>query len=110
MVIRSLGLDILGLFPRAPGGYHYLYVAVDKFTKWAEVEAVRIIPAGSVVKFIKGLMSRFGVLIASSPATVHSSPAISSKHIVLTLEHRYATVRWDIPGVTARQNAPTRRS
>ena len=26
-----------------------------------EVEAVRTIPAGSVVKFIKGLMSRFGI-------------------------------------------------
>ena len=28
------GLDILGPFPRAPGGYRYLYVAIDKFTKW----------------------------------------------------------------------------
>ena len=55
------GLDILGPFPRAPGGYRYLYVAIDKFTKWAEVEAVRTIPAGSAVKFIKGLVSRFGV-------------------------------------------------
>ena len=54
------GLDILGPFPRAPGGYCYLYVAIDKFTKWAEVEAVRRIPAGSTVKFIKGLVSRFG--------------------------------------------------
>ena len=55
------GLDILGPFPRAPGGYRYLYVAIDKFTKWAEVEAVRTIPAGSMVKFIKGIVSRFGV-------------------------------------------------
>ena len=55
------GLDILGPFPRAPGGYRYLYIAIDKFTKWAEVEAVRTIPAGSAVKLIKGLVSRFGV-------------------------------------------------
>ena len=54
-------LDILGPFPRAPGGYCYLYVAIDKFTKWAEVETVRTIPAGYTVKFIKGLVSRFGV-------------------------------------------------
>jgi hypothetical protein len=27
-------LDILGLFPRAVRGYRYLYVAIDKFTKW----------------------------------------------------------------------------
>ena len=61
MAVRSLGLDILGPFPRAPGGYRYLYVPMDKFTKWAEVEAVRTIPAGSAVKFINGLVSRFGV-------------------------------------------------
>ena len=44
-----------------PEGYRYLYVAIDKFTKWAEVEAVRTILAGSAVKYIKGLMSRFRV-------------------------------------------------
>ena len=55
------GLDILGPFPRALGGYRYLYVAVDKFTKWTEVEPVRTIPARSAVKFIKGLVCRFGV-------------------------------------------------
>ena len=27
------GLDILGPFPRAVGGFEYLYVAIDKFTK-----------------------------------------------------------------------------
>ena len=31
------GLDILGPFPRAVGGFEYLYVAIDKFTKWPEV-------------------------------------------------------------------------
>ena len=36
------GLDILGPFPRAPGGYRYLYIAIDKFTKWAEMEAVSL--------------------------------------------------------------------
>ena len=54
-------LDILGPFSRAPGGNRYLYVTIDKFTKWAEVEAVRTIPTESAVKFIKGLVSRFGV-------------------------------------------------
>ena len=47
----------MGPFPRVPGGYRYLYVTIDKFTKWAEVEAVCTIPAGSAIKFIKGIMS-----------------------------------------------------
>ena len=51
----------MGPFPRAPGGYRYLYVAIDKFTKWAEVEAIHTILAGSAVKFIKGLVNQFGV-------------------------------------------------
>nr|XP_020147906.1 uncharacterized protein K02A2.6-like [Aegilops tauschii subsp. strangulata] len=54
------GLDILGPFLRAAGGYRYLYVTIDKFTKWAEAEAVRTIPASSAVKFVKGLVSHFG--------------------------------------------------
>jgi hypothetical protein len=55
------GLDILGPFPRAQGGYRYLYVIIDKFTKWVEVEPVCTIPARSAVKFIRGLVCRFGV-------------------------------------------------
>jgi transposase InsO family protein len=43
------------------GGYRYLYVAIDKFTKWVEVEPVCTILAKSVVKFIRGLVCRFGV-------------------------------------------------
>jgi hypothetical protein len=55
------GLDILGPFPRAQGGCRYLYFAIDKFTKWAEVEPVRTILAKSDVKFIQGLVCRFGM-------------------------------------------------
>ena len=55
------GLDILGHFPTVQGGYRYLFVAIDKFTKWPEVEATRTITAGAAVKFIRGLVCRFGV-------------------------------------------------
>jgi hypothetical protein len=34
------GLDIVGPFPRAVGGYRYLYVAIDKFTKCPEATHV----------------------------------------------------------------------
>ena len=37
-----------------------MYVAIDKFTKWPEVEAVRKVTAQSVVKFFKGLVYHFG--------------------------------------------------
>ena len=38
-----------------------MYVAIDKFTKWPKVEAVRKVTAQSAVKFFKGLVCRFGV-------------------------------------------------
>ena len=34
------GLDILGPVPKAVGAYEWLYVAIDKFTKWPEAAAV----------------------------------------------------------------------
>jgi hypothetical protein len=57
------GLDILGPFPRAQGGYRYryLYIAINKFTKWVEVEPVCTISSRSAVKFICGLVCHFGV-------------------------------------------------
>ena len=55
------GLDILGPFPRSQEGYRFLFVTVDKFTKWTEVEAVRTIPARAAVKFIRAIVCRFGV-------------------------------------------------
>ena len=38
-----------------------MYVAIDKFTKWPKVEAVRKVTAQSAVKFFKGLVCRFCV-------------------------------------------------
>jgi hypothetical protein len=35
------GLDAVGLFRTAPGGYKHILVAVDKFTKWIEVRPVQ---------------------------------------------------------------------
>jgi hypothetical protein len=61
LALCCLGVDILGPFPRAQGGYRYLYVAIYKFTKWAEVGPVCTIPARSAVKFIHGLVCRFGM-------------------------------------------------
>jgi hypothetical protein len=55
------GLYIVGPFPRAVGGYRFLYVAIDKFTKWPEATPVVKINNQSAVKFIKSIICRFGV-------------------------------------------------
>jgi hypothetical protein len=55
------GLDIMGPFLRAIGGYRFLYVAIDKFTKWPEATPVVKFNKQSAVKFIKSVICRFGV-------------------------------------------------
>ena len=55
------GVDILGPFPRAVGGYRFLYVAIDKFTKWPEVTPVVNITKKSAVAFLRSIVCRFGV-------------------------------------------------
>jgi hypothetical protein len=54
------GLDILGTFPRAVGGYQYLYITINKFTKWLEATPMVKINKQFIVKFIKSIVYRFG--------------------------------------------------
>ena len=55
------GLDIVGPLPRSVGGYLFLFVAIDKFTKWPEVQPVRSITAQATVSFIQGIVNHFSV-------------------------------------------------
>jgi hypothetical protein len=54
-------LDILGPFPRAVRGFWYLYITIDKFTKWPEATPVVKINKQSTIKFIKSIVYKFGV-------------------------------------------------
>ena len=38
-----------------------MYVAIDKFKKWPEVEPVRKVTAQSAVKFFRSIVCRFGI-------------------------------------------------
>jgi hypothetical protein len=55
------GVNILGPFPRAIGGYRFLFVAIDKFTNWPEATPVVSITQGAIVAFLKSIIYRFGV-------------------------------------------------
>ena len=51
----------MGPVPRAVGGYRYLFVAIDKFTKWPEATPMVNITQGAAVTFLKSIVYRFGV-------------------------------------------------
>jgi hypothetical protein len=55
------GLDIIGPLKKAPGGFEWLLVAIDKFTKWIEVLPLVKHSSHKVVDFIESIVHRFGV-------------------------------------------------
>jgi hypothetical protein len=55
------GLDLVGPFKKAKGGFTHIFIVVDKYTKWIEVKPDASITAAKVVEFIKEIMYRFGV-------------------------------------------------
>ena len=61
MAVRGLGARHRRRIPPGGGGYKYLIVLVDKFTKWIEVEPVRSITTLAAIKAVRGIVSRFGV-------------------------------------------------
>jgi hypothetical protein len=54
-------MDILGPFPKTVDGYRYLFVDIDKFTKWSEATPVVSITQSADVAFLKSIVCRFGV-------------------------------------------------
>ena len=55
------GLDSVGPFKAAQGGYTHIFVAIDKFTKWIKVNPVSSTSAAKAAKFIEEITHRFGV-------------------------------------------------
>jgi transposase InsO family protein len=102
------GLDILGPFPRATGGFEFLFIAIDQFTKWPEVEPVRKVTAQSAIKFLKGLVCRFGVpaRIITDNGTQFTSHAFMQYVHVLRSKISFASVAQPrINGQAERANA-----
>jgi hypothetical protein len=46
------GLDMIGPFKKAQGGYTHVLVALDKFTKWIEYKPIASLTLAKVVEFI----------------------------------------------------------
>ncbi|XP_059428515.1 uncharacterized protein LOC132162275 [Corylus avellana] len=61
-VLREIHEDIVGLLPRGKGNVRFAVVAVDYFTKWAEVKALVNITAKSIERFLwKNVICRYAI-------------------------------------------------
>ena len=52
---------MVGPLKRAKGGFEYIYVAIDKFTKWIEYKPLVKIGSAKAVEFIHDIMHCFGM-------------------------------------------------
>jgi ribonuclease HI/transposase InsO family protein len=53
------GLDMIGPFKKAQGGYTHILVAIDKFTKWIEHKPIASLTSAKAVEFIQDIIFRF---------------------------------------------------
>jgi transposase InsO family protein len=53
------GIDIMNILSRAPGGFRYLFIRVDTFTKWTKAMPVVNITQEVAVKFLQSIIYRF---------------------------------------------------
>jgi transposase InsO family protein len=51
----------MGVLPRAPGGFTFLFVAINTFTKWMEAMPVVNITQEAAIKFLQSIIFRFEV-------------------------------------------------
>jgi hypothetical protein len=51
----------VGPLKRAKGRFEYIYVAIDKFTKWIEYKALVKYSVAKAVEFTQDIMHRFGM-------------------------------------------------
>ena len=52
---------MVGPLKHAPGSFEYIYVAIDKFTKWVEYKPVVKFNATKAVEFMQDIMYRFSM-------------------------------------------------
>jgi transposase InsO family protein len=55
------GLDLVGPLQKAPGGFTHLLVAIDKFSKWIEVQPLTSIRSEQAVAFFTNIIHCFGI-------------------------------------------------
>jgi hypothetical protein len=61
LAFLNMGLDLVGPFKKAKGGFIHIFLAVDKFTKWIEVKPAALITVATAVEFIKEMMYMLGI-------------------------------------------------
>ncbi|GJW06701.1 reverse transcriptase domain-containing protein, partial [Tanacetum coccineum] len=86
------GLDFMRPFPDSRGN-KYILVAVDYMSKWVEAQALPTNDARVVVKFLKGLFTRFGVpkILISDRGTYFYNSQLEKAMLKYGVTHKIST-------------------
>ncbi|XP_066392293.1 uncharacterized protein [Miscanthus floridulus] len=57
----SIGLDMIGPFKPTPGGFQYVYVTIDKFSKWIEYKLLVLATLKKAVELFEDIIHIFGL-------------------------------------------------
>jgi hypothetical protein len=60
-LFSTWGLNLVGPFKKAKGGFTHVFVAVNNFAKWIKAKLAASITAAKAVKLISEIMYQFGV-------------------------------------------------
>jgi hypothetical protein len=104
------GVDILGPFPRAVGGYRYLFVAIDKFTKWPKATPVVKSPRVPLSPSSSPSSVDLGSQTVSLRTTEPSLQVRSSRNIARASTPSFASHLWPTPGAMAKRKGQMQRS
>jgi hypothetical protein len=98
------GLDMIGSFKKAQGGYTHALVAIDKFTKWIEYKPIAYLTLAKAMVFIQGISKyRIASSLTWDPTSLARSSSISaSKEASRSSMHQ-----WHIQELMARWKEPT---
>lgn len=61
LALRSLGLDLVGPFKKAPEGFTHLLMVIDMFTKWIEAKPIAKFKSSEVATFFCDIVYQFGL-------------------------------------------------
>jgi hypothetical protein len=54
-------ISVVGILPRAPRGFRFLFITINTFTKWMEAMPVVNITQEAAVKFLQSIIYMFGI-------------------------------------------------
>jgi hypothetical protein len=100
------GLDMIRLFKPTPGVFRWVYVCIDKFSKWIEYKPLVQATAKRQLSYSMTSSTCSAFQIASSQTWVPRSPAVTSRISVTKDVSQSSMSWWHTQGPMAKSSAP----